>query len=347
MAGNRQLFVGGACERWHVTTSAASSIGSSATAHRTPGWLPWAALGVVYLVWGSTYLGIRFTITSMPPLLSAGLRFLLAGLLLAVIVLVVSGRPAMRMSARELGTAALGGLLLPALGNGIVVIAQFQVASGLAALLVACVPLYVVVLRRISGERPPWITFAGIALGLAGLAVLLLGGSSSAGTHGSAWWGPWLVLLAAMFWAAGSFATTKLPVPANPFVLSAVQMVVGGTVLSVAGLASGERVDLGAISASSWIAWGYLVVFGSVLAFSSYVYALGKLPVSTVATYAYVNPVIAVVLGVLLAGERFDLVQLAGGALVLVAVVLVVRAERRSRRAVITESSPVEGTVSG
>ncbi|WP_246843488.1 EamA family transporter [Allokutzneria sp. NRRL B-24872] len=342
-----------------MTTSAASSTGtpdttdspdapsSDTTARRGPGWLPWAALGVVYLVWGSTYLGIRFTITSMPALLSAGLRFLLAGVLLTVIVLVFSGPSALRMSLPEFGTAALGGVLLPALGNGIVVIAQFQVASGLAALLVACVPLYVVVLRRASGERPPWITFAGVGLGLAGLAVLLLGGSSSAGTHGSAWWGPWLVLLAAAFWATGSFATTKLPVPANPFALSAVQMVVGGVVLSAGGLVSGERIDFAAITPSSWIAWIYLVTFGSLLAFSSYVYALGTLPVSTVATYAYVNPVIAVVLGVLLAKESFDLVQLAGGALVLVAVVLVVRAERRSRRAVITESSPVEGTVSG
>ncbi|MFB9908208.1 EamA family transporter [Allokutzneria oryzae] len=328
-----------------MTTTAAAS--AENTAHRSFGWLPWAALGVVYLVWGSTYIGIRFTITSMPPLLSAGARFLAAGVLLAVIVFFVSGRSALRMTARQLGTAALGGLLLPALGNGVVVVAQQEVASGLAALLVACVPLYVVVLRRISGERPPMITFAGVALGLAGLAVLLLGGSQSGGTHGSAWWGPWLVLLAAMFWATGSFATTKLPVPANPFALSAVQMVVGGAVLTLAGLGSGERVDLASITTSSWVAWGYLVLFGSVLAFSAYVFSLGKLPVSTVATYAYVNPVIAVLLGVVLAGERFDLVQLLGGALVLVAVVLVVQAERRSRRAVITESSPVEGTVGG
>ena len=119
--------------------------------------------------------------------------------------------------------------------------------------------------------------------------------------------------------------------PANPFTLSAIEMVAGGTAMAVVGLATGERVDFSVISTGSWVAWVYLILFGSLLAFSSYVYILGKLPVSTVATYAYVNPVIAVALGALFAGERFAAVQLIGGLVVLVAVVLVVRAERRPK----------------
>ena len=299
----------------------------------------WAALGVVYVVWGSTYLAIRFTIESMPPLLSAGARFLLAGLLLAALVALLSGRSALRMTRAQLGTAALIGLLLPAWGNGLVVVAEQHVSSGLAALLVASVPLYVVLLRRFAGERPPPITFAGIVIGLGGLAVLLLLGRADGGTHGSAWWGPWLVLLAALGWAVGSFASGRLPTPANPFALSAVEMLVGGAALLVGGLVTGEQVSFGAITTGSWLAWGYLVVFGSVLAFSSYVYVLGKLPVSTVATYAYVNPVIAVLLGVLFAHERFGPLQFLGGALVLVAVLLVVRAERQ-RPKVVEQAEP-------
>lgn len=211
-----------------------------------------------------------------------------------------------------------------------VVIAEQHIASGVAALLVASVPLYVVVLRRLFGQRPPAITLAGVALGMVGLALLLLGGPGT-GAHGSAWWGSWLVLLAALGWSVGSVLSTRLPLPANPFALSAVEMAAGGTAMAVVGWVGGERINLSAISTGSWVAWGYLVAFGSLLAFSSYVFVLGKLPVSTVATYAYVNPVIAVLLGALLAGERFGFVQLAGGVVVLVAVVLVVGAERQPK----------------
>ncbi len=291
-------------------------------------WLSWAALGVVYVVWGSTYLAILFTVESMPPLLSGGLRFLLAAVVLAAAVSAFAGPRALRMTRAQLGTGVFVGLLLPAWGNGMVVVAEQHVASGLAALLVASVPLYVVVLRRLLGERPSRVTLAGVAVGLVGLAVLLLGGPVE-GAHGSAWWGPWLVLLAALGWSVGSVASTRLPVPANPFALSAVEMLAGGVALTVAGLVAGERIEPEAITEQSWLAWGYLVVVGSLFAFSSYVYVLGKLPVSTVATYAYVNPVIAVLLGVLFANERFGTAQLAGGGIVLLAVVLVVRAERR------------------
>jgi drug/metabolite transporter (DMT)-like permease len=301
---------------------------------RSGGRTAWLALGVVYVLWGSTYLANRLIITDVPPLLAGGARFFVGGVLLAGVVLVVAGRRAFRMSWAQLGTTVLSGLLLPAWGNGLVATAQQQVASGLAALLIASVPLYIVVLRALTGDRPRGATVAGVAVGVCGLAVLLLAAptAGSGGTEGSAWWGPWLVVLAAIGWASGTFATTRLPVPANPFTLAAVQMAAGGVIMGAVGLGAGERVDLAAVQPTAWWAWAYMATVVCLGGFSAYAFALAQLPVSTVATYAYVNPVIAVLLGVLVVGERFSVVQLVGGAIVLVAVLLVIAAERPSRK---------------
>jgi drug/metabolite transporter (DMT)-like permease len=297
--------------------------------------LPWAALGVVYVLWGSTYLANRYIILSMPPLLASGFRFMTGGLLLGVLVLVVAGPRTFALTRAQLGTAALSGLLLPAWGNGLVILAQSQVASGLTALLIASVPLYIAVLRGLTGDRPRRATVVGVLLGAAGLTLLVLVGPAggSAGVSGSAWWGPPLVLLAGLGWATGTFASTRMPVPTNPFALATVQQLVGGAVLVVVGTAVGERVDLATVAPVSWWAWLYMSLFVSLGAFSAYAYALANLPVSTVATYAYVNPVIAVLLGLVVAGERFSTVQLLGGWIVLVAVVVVIAAERRATRA--------------
>jgi drug/metabolite transporter (DMT)-like permease len=236
------------------------------------------------------------------------------------------------MTKAQLGTTMLSGLLLPAWGNGLVALGQQHVASGLAALLIASVPLWIVTLRALTGDRPRRATLVGVAVGVVGLAFLLLAGpSGSGGTLGHAWWGPWVVLLAGVGWATGTFATTRLPTPANPFALAAVQMFVGGTILLTASTLTGERFDAAAVGPVAWWAWAYMAIVVTLGAFSAYAYALANLPVSTVATYAYVNPVIAVLLGVLVAGERFSPLQIAGGAVVLVAVVLVIAAERPSR----------------
>ena len=301
---------------------------------RSPGALTWIALGVVYVLWGSTYLGNRLIIADVPPLFAGGARFLIGGALLGLVVLAVAGRGAFRMTRRQLATTALSGLLLPAWGNGLVTLAQQKVASGLAALLIAAVPLYIVVLRALTGDRPRPATLVGVGVGVAGLAILVLAGPSggSGGVQGSAWWGPWLVLLAGLGWATGTFATTRLPTPANPFALAAGQMFVGGVILMAVSLASGDRFDIGSVSVVAWWAWAYMAVVVSLAAFGAYAFALASLPVSTVATYAYVNPVIAVLLGVLVANERFSTMQLVGGAVVLVAVVLVIAAERPRKR---------------
>ena len=296
--------------------------------------LPWIALGVVYVLWGSTYLANRYIIVSMPPLLASGFRFMTGGLLLGLLVLVFAGPRAFAMTRAQLGTAALSGLLLPAWGNGLVILAQSQVASGLTALLIASVPLYIAVLRALTGDRPRRATVLGVLVGAAGLALLVLVGPSggSGGVSGSAWWGPPLVLLAGAGWATGTFAATRLAVPANPFALATVQQLIGGAILVVVGTTFGERLHPADIAPVSWWAWLYMSLFVSLGAFSAYAYALATLPVSTVATYAYVNPVIAVLLGVVVAGERFSVLQLAGGAIVLVAVVMVIAAERPARQ---------------
>jgi len=311
---------------------------------RTGGAVAWFALCVVYVLWGSTYLANRLIITEVPPLLAGAARFLVGGGLLALVVLAVAGRRAFAMSWAQLGTTVLSGVLLPAWGNGLVTLGQQHVASGMAALLIAAVPLYIVVLRALTGDRPRRATVGGVVVGVVGLAVLLLAGPSagSGGTVGTAWWGPWLVVLAGFGWACGTFATTRMPVPANPFALAAVQMFTGGLVLTVAALATGDGVDLAALSPQTWWAWAYMAIVVSLGAFSAYAYALASLPVSTVATYAYVNPVIAVLLGVTVVGERFSPMQLLGGAVVLVAVVLVVLAERpaRKRRGALAPSPP-------
>ncbi|MFR9804354.1 EamA family transporter [Pseudonocardia sp. RS010] len=288
----------------------------------------WVALSLVYLLWGSIYLLNRLLITDVTPLLAGGFRFLAAGVVLGLVVVVVGGPRGLRMTRAQLLTTMLSGLLLPAWGNGLVAVAQTQIPSGLAALLLAVVPLYIAVLRTVFGDRPGPATLLGVFVGLVGLGVLVLAGPGSGGTAGSAWWGPWLVVLAGLGWASGTYATTRLPVPPNPFGLATVQMITGGLIMVGVGTATGGRVDLGALPAATWWVWAAAAV-ATLGGFSAYAIALRGLPVSTVATYAYVNPVIAVLLGVLLVDERFSALQGFGGVIVLVAVVLVVRAERR------------------
>jgi drug/metabolite transporter (DMT)-like permease len=298
----------------------------------SPSRLSWISLAVVYVLWGSTYLANRFVLPSVPPLLIGGYRFLIGGALLACIVFCVAGRAAFRMTWAQFGTTALSGLLLPAWGNGMVVFAQQGVASGLTALLIAAVPLWIVLLRALTGDRPRMATIGGVTVGVVGLGVLVFAGTASGGVQGTTWWGPWLVLLASLGWATGTFATTRLPVPPNPFTLAAVQMLTGGVILLAVGAALGERLDVGVVTPSAWVAWAYISVVVTLGAFSAYAFALASLPVSTVATYAYVNPVIAVALGAVVAGERFTGLQLVGAAVVVLAVVLVVTAERPTRK---------------
>jgi drug/metabolite transporter (DMT)-like permease len=283
------------------------------------------ALGIVYLVWGSTYLAIRIMVEEMPPLVSAGARFLTAGLLVAAIVVARGGLRRMVVTGRELAGCALIAVLLPVLGQGLVTIGENGGApSGITALLIAAEPLWVICYRILAGERPARRTLTGVFLGFGGVAVLI----TANGTGGA--FPPWTMAAiapAGLSWSFGSWYQPRLRLPADPFALAAYQMLIGGAGLTILGLASGESFHPLGYSARSWMAWAYLVVFGSVVAFSAYVWLLQSAAVSLVATHAYVNPLVAVVLGWLILAEPVTIPTIIGGAVAVAAVTIVVSSE--------------------
>jgi drug/metabolite transporter (DMT)-like permease len=285
-------------------------------------WKTWTALGLVYVVWGSTYLAIRYVVDGLPPLLTAASRFLMASALIATFVLVKRGREPFRASARAwLGGAGIGLLLLLG-GNGGVVLAENSgLPSGLTALLIAGVPLYVVLLRALLKDRPSNRTLLGVGIGFVGLGVLLLPGTRPSGVSVGA---AVLVLGCSSLWAIGSVIATRIELPKDPLVTTLAEMLGGAVGLGVGGVVRGESIPTSGVHASALIALAYLVVFGSVVAFTAYSWLLGTAPVSKVATYAYVNPVVAVVLGALVVGETITATSVIGGLITVVAVAVVV-----------------------
>jgi drug/metabolite transporter (DMT)-like permease len=259
-------------------------------------------------------------------------RFLSAGVLLAAFLVVRHGPGILRVPPRGGLAAGLVGVLLLTGGNGGVAVAEQTLPSGLAALLVAAVPLWLVCLRMLTRDKPRTATLAGTALGFIGIAILALPGSHPAGTR---LWGVLVVIGATVCWSCGSFASPRLPLPSHPFVATTYEMLAAGVVLVIAGVATGEagRVHPSAIPARGWLALAYLIVFGSLAAFSAYVWLLGNAPISLTATYAYVNPAVAVTLGALILGEQVTWPILIGGAVVVAGVGLVVSVERPRRRA--------------
>ncbi|MET9299522.1 MULTISPECIES: EamA family transporter [Micromonospora] len=314
-------------------TSATNVVDSATPPARTA--LIWTALVLVYLLWGSTYLGIRVAVESLPPLISAAMRFSGAAVVLAVVLRLRRGPGALRVPPRRLGSAALIGVLLLAGGNGLVVLAESgpagaAVPSGVAALLVATVPLLVVVLRTVGGDRPrPW-TFLGVALGFAGLVVLVL---PRDGVDGVPVAGALTVVGAATSWSVGSYLSGKILMPADPFVATVYEMVAGAAVLALVGVARGELrgFSFADVTGRSWAAMAYLMVAGSLIAFTAYVWLLAHAPISLVSTYAYVNPVVAVALGALFVAEPITSQVLMGGAVIVVGVAVVVSTERPRR----------------
>ncbi|MFE4309305.1 EamA family transporter [Streptomyces sp. NPDC056517] len=309
------------------TTGAATAAAATTVPARRITGAVWAALGIVYVVWGSTYLGIRIAVETMPPFLSSGVRFVTAGLLLAGIIAWRQGPAALKVDRRQLASAVLVGLLLILGGNALVVLAETSIPSGLAALLISVVPAWVVILKAVTGQRPSAGGLAGVLLGLVGLAVLTLPGISGEVKVG----GVVLVVVATLLWSVGSFSSARLPMPANPFTASAYEMIAGGLAGMALGLFRGEHhgLDLAEISTRSWVALAYLIVFGSLIAFTAYAWLLQAAPLSLVATYAYVNPVVAVALGALVLNEALSWPIVLGGAIVVGGVCLIVSTERR------------------
>jgi drug/metabolite transporter (DMT)-like permease len=287
----------------------------------------WLALWTVYLIWGSTYLGIALAGETIPPVLAAGVRFVLAGLLMAALVLWRRGRAPFRIGRAEFVSAAVVGVLLPG-ANALLFVAERDVPTGLASLVIGSVPLWIVLMRMIARDRPNTAAIAGTVVGFAGLALLVRpqGGATVGGML--------LVLGSAIMWSLGSFLSARLPLPADAFAATTVEMLVGGLVLLPAGvalaLAQGESLDPATFSARSIGGFVYLVVFGSLIGYTAYVWLLANAPIGTVATYAYVNPVVAIALGAIVLGESITWTIAVGAVLVLASVAVVIRQDAES-----------------
>ncbi len=300
----------------------------------------WIGLVVVYLVWGSTYFGIKVAVDTIPPLLAAGSRFLVAGLLLAAI-LALRGT-SLRVSRRELAASAFVGALLLGLGVGLVHVAETRIDSSVAAMIAGTVPLQIIVLRLLSGENPARATRLSTLTGLFGLLLVVAPGLGA----GSTALGLAVMVSATMCWTLGSFLSNKVSVPRDPFVASVYEMAFGGTLLMLGAAAFGEYGDLGSgtFALDSVLAWVYLVVMGSLVGFTAYAWLLRVAPISLVVTHQYVNPLVAIALGVAFLGERPSPWSLAGAGLVIGAVYVAIRAEF-PRRA--TPSRPASAATRG
>jgi drug/metabolite transporter (DMT)-like permease len=294
--------------------------------HRTlgaPGTHVALALGALYVVWGSTYLAIRVAVGTIPPFTQSSIRFLVAGTILALVTARGHGGEP-RPGRREWGDAAIiGGFLLVG-GNGLVSLGETTVGSGIAALLIATLPLWVAILGRLFFNlRLARSTLVGIGLGFAGVGALVwpAGGNAPVDPIGAV-----ILLGSPILWAVGSLYSARTHLPARPLVGVAMQMLCGGAMLGVVAVVSGEvsRFRPTAVTAESIAAVAYLVAVGSLIGFTAYAWLLRVAPLSLIATYAYVNPIVAVALGALILGETVTLRTLLAGVIIIVAVAIIV-----------------------
>ncbi|HEX5448833.1 MAG TPA: EamA family transporter [Gaiellaceae bacterium] len=273
----------------------------------------WAVLITVYVLWGSTYLGIAVAGETIPPLFAASTRFIVAGGLMAAIVKLRRG--SLRVSRRELVTCIAVGCLLPG-ANGILFFAERNVPTGLASLLIASVPLWVVVMRLTMRERLGGQVLIGVALGFVGVAVL------AQPSGGATFWGIGLCVLSSVMWAGGSVISARGTMPTDAFVATAYEMLAGGFVMFVPSVFTVHHFSPSAGSIGGWV---YLVTFGSLVGYTAYAWLLANAPLGLVSTYAYVNPIVAIALGVLFRGEHLSWRLLIGAIVVVAAVAAVVR----------------------
>lgn len=281
------------------------------------------AFAAIYLIWGSTYLGIRYAIETIPPFLMAGARFIIAGV---VIYSLTAWQGAPRPTRANWRATAIVGALLLMGGNGLVTFAEQRVPSGLAALLVSFVPLWMALLNwlRPGGTRPSVPVAIGLLVGLGGMILLVSPGEAVGGAPIDLL-GVGAIMLATFCWANGSLYSRRAPLPASSLQGTGMEMLAGGVLLLLAGTLTGEwsRFDLSQISTSSLLAFVYLTTFGSIIAFSAYVWLLGVTTPARAATYAYVNPVVAVFLGWALANEPLTLRTIVAAAIIVGAVVII------------------------
>jgi drug/metabolite transporter (DMT)-like permease len=292
----------------------------------------WVPLVALWLVWGSTYLAIAVTTQTLPPLLSGAARFLAAAVILGLVLVLVKGVGILRVTRSELAYSGLMGVMLLSVGIGIVSLAEQRIPSGVAALLVSVNALWVVLLRVRAGQRLSRLTLAGVAVGLVGLGVMLLPGGTAvvAGTDLEVVLWSAAVLVGAFSWAFFSFRSTGYTLPRNALVMTFYELVFASLALLGAGAAIGERLDFTGVTQSSWVALAWLII-ASLIGYSAYGWLLNKAPLSLVSTYAYVNPVVAVLLGTLILSEPLTRDVVIGLTVVLGGVILVINGERRTR----------------
>jgi len=284
-----------------------------------------AAFASIYTVWGSTYLAIRYAVETMPPFIMGGTRFLISGVLLYAWS---RSRGAPRPTMRQWRNATIAGGFLLLGGNGGVVWAEQTVPSGLTALLVSILPFWLVIIEwaRPPRRRPSAAVLIGLVVGFVGLIVLI--GPGDIGANGVSLVGAIVLILASLSWAIGSFWSRDAELPESGLLTTGMEMLGGGALLSLAGVIAGELrgFDVSAVSTASWVGWVYLIVFGSLIGFTSYIWLLDKVSPAQLGTYAYVNPVVAVILGWAIAGETLSLRTAVAAVIVICAVALITTA---------------------
>ena len=286
----------------------------------------------LWLIWGTTYLGIAVLLQSMPGLMGNGSRFLVAGAVLAAGLAAVRGPRVLAVTRAQVRSLAIMGVMILGVGIGMLSLAERYVPSGIAALLVSIMPLWIVLFRVRSRDRPSRLTLVGVGVGLAGLALMLLpGGTSpvSGDDRDVVLWSIGIVV-GSLSWAYFSWRSARYDLPREPLTTTTYELIAAGLFLTLLGALTGERWDVAAITSASWAAWGFLVL-ASLIAYAAYVWLLGNAPMSLVSTYAYVNPVVAVILGSLIISEPLTTDVLIGLTIVVAGVVLVVTGERQRR----------------
>lgn len=313
--------------------TSAGGTGSSGPA--APATLVWTSLAILWVAWGSTYLAIAYVVAEMPLLLAIGLRYLSAAAILGAYLMIRRGPRAVLRPAPEIRRGVFEGVLLIGAGNAGVCLAEKHVPSGVVAMIVSMLSIWVALLRARFATRPSAMTLVGVAVGFAGVAAIVLSGSSASSiTSGGGNEVLWslFVVFGSLGWACGSFFGPRFSAQRDAVAGAFWQVLSGGALMTLIGLLIGERfTEFSTASARAWWSLLFLVIVGSVIAQTAYAWLLSSgTSLSLIATYAYVNPVIAVALGIWFLSEHVTFVALLGGALVLTAITLVARGERRS-----------------
>ena len=288
-------------------------------------------LGTMYIAWGTTYIGIAFAIETMPPLMSMAFRFLAASSALFLFIGLRSGWAALKLTRKQFVNSIFLGTLMLGMGLGTMSLGEKVVPIGVASLIVAAMPIWTALFRTLDKDRPKLMSLIGSVVGLIGIAIIMLPGHTQARPDSDdanvTFW-MFIILLGNLCWSLGSFLAPKIQTPSNLLLLSAYEMAGAAVSLFVAGLIHGEQVSgFATASARSWAGWVYLVTVGSLLGYTVYTWVLENASITLVSTYAYVNPVVAVALAILIFSEKVTLNIFIGGLIVIVSVALVVAVE--------------------